>query len=230
MPEDLTWNKDADLAEVGEPTSHQKQAGQGEAIGRGPDRGSWPIACSIFVEQGAARPGCSPGPNRSSVRTPRQAAEGIANLRAIFDLLDASGVPQENLAVDLGLARGLDYYTGVVFETTVTGWERFGSVASGGRYDNLASLSHVAKAARRGRVDRAGSPAGPDGRGRMAEGDVDHGAGPRGELPGGDPPTYARLAARLRKAGIGAEVFPDAIQIGKQMGYGIVSRSQARHG
>ena len=49
-------------------------------------------------------------------------------------------MPRDRLAIDLGLARGLDYYTGIVFETTVKGWEKFGSVASGGRYDNLASL------------------------------------------------------------------------------------------
>ena len=41
---------------------------------------------------------------------------------------------------DPALVRGLDYYTGIVYETTVNGWEKFGSVASGGRYDNLASL------------------------------------------------------------------------------------------
>ena len=49
-------------------------------------------------------------------------------------------MPRERIAIDLGLARGLDYYTGIVFETTINGWEKFGSVASGGRYDNLASL------------------------------------------------------------------------------------------
>src|SRR5204863_3221783 len=67
-------------------------------------------------------------------------AQGIANLRTVLDLLDAAGLPQERLAIDLGLARGLDYYTGIVLETTVKGWEQFGSVASGGRYDDLASL------------------------------------------------------------------------------------------
>ena len=39
-------------------------------------------------------------------------------------------------------------------------------------------------------------------------------------FPGGDPPTFVRLATRLRQAGIGAEVYPDAIQVGKQLGYG----------
>ena len=67
-------------------------------------------------------------------------AQGIGNLRTVLDLLDAAGVPESRVAIDLGLARGLDYYTGIVFETTVKGWEKFGSVASGGRYDNLASL------------------------------------------------------------------------------------------
>src|SRR4030095_9475228 len=65
---------------------------------------------------------------------------GIANLRTVLSLLDAEGVPEARVKIDLGLARGLDYYTGIVFETTVDGWERFGSIASGGRYDNLASL------------------------------------------------------------------------------------------
>ncbi len=68
------------------------------------------------------------------------AGQGIANLRTVLDLLDAAGIPESRIAIDLGLARGLDYYTGIVFETTINGWEKFGSVASGGRYDNLASL------------------------------------------------------------------------------------------
>ena len=67
-------------------------------------------------------------------------AQGIAQPAHVLDLLEAAGVPRDRIAIDLGLARGLDYYTGIVFETTVNGWEKFGSVASGGRYDNLASL------------------------------------------------------------------------------------------
>ena len=82
------------------------------------------------------------------------AGQGIANLRTVLDLLDAAGIPQDRIAIDLGLARGLDYYTGIVFETTVKGWEKFGSIASGGRYDNLASLFTSTAAARRRRLDR----------------------------------------------------------------------------
>ena len=48
------------------------------------------------------------------------------------------GVPEENFAVDLTIARGLDYYTGTVYETTLLDHPEIGSVCSGGRYDNLA--------------------------------------------------------------------------------------------
>ena len=49
------------------------------------------------------------------------------------------GVPEQNFAVDLTIARGLDYYTGTVYETTLTEHPEIGSVCSGGRYDNLAA-------------------------------------------------------------------------------------------
>ena len=52
--------------------------------------------------------------------------------------LAAFGVPEENFAVDLTIARGLDYYTGTVYETTLLDHPEIGSVCSGGRYDNLA--------------------------------------------------------------------------------------------
>ena len=48
------------------------------------------------------------------------------------------GVPEENFAIDLSIARGLDYYTGTVYETEMTEHPEIGSVCSGGRYDNLA--------------------------------------------------------------------------------------------
>ena len=52
--------------------------------------------------------------------------------------LAAFGVPEENFAVDLTIARGLDYYTGTVYETALLDHPEIGSVCSGGRYDNLA--------------------------------------------------------------------------------------------
>ncbi len=63
---------------------------------------------------------------------------GLAELTAVAAHLAAFGVPEENFAVDLTIARGLDYYTGTVYETTLLDHPEIGSVCSGGRYDNLA--------------------------------------------------------------------------------------------
>lgn len=66
-------------------------------------------------------------------------AAGVAELSQVMKHLTAMGVPQEACCVDLAITRGLNYYTGTVYETTVTNHESMGSVCSGGRYDNLAS-------------------------------------------------------------------------------------------
>jgi len=63
---------------------------------------------------------------------------GLAELKAVCENLGAFGVPEANFAVDLTIARGLDYYTGTVYETTLLDHPEIGSVCSGGRYDNLA--------------------------------------------------------------------------------------------
>ena len=63
---------------------------------------------------------------------------GVEELKAVTANLSAFGVPEENFAVDLTIARGLDYYTGTVYETTLLDHPEIGSVCSGGRYDNLA--------------------------------------------------------------------------------------------
>ena len=64
--------------------------------------------------------------------------QGLDELNTVVKYLSAFGVPQENFAVDLTIARGLDYYTGTVYETTLLDHPEIGSVCSGGRYDNLA--------------------------------------------------------------------------------------------
>ena len=64
--------------------------------------------------------------------------QGLEELKAVVSNLSAFGVPEENFAVDLTIARGLDYYTGTVYETTLLDHPEIGSVCSGGRYDNLA--------------------------------------------------------------------------------------------
>ena len=63
---------------------------------------------------------------------------GLQELKAVTANLAAFGVPEANFAVDLTIARGLDYYTGTVYETTLLDHPEIGSVCSGGRYDNLA--------------------------------------------------------------------------------------------
>ena len=63
---------------------------------------------------------------------------GLAELKAVTANLAAFGVPEANFAVDLTIARGLDYYTGTVYETALLDHPEIGSVCSGGRYDNLA--------------------------------------------------------------------------------------------
>ena len=64
--------------------------------------------------------------------------QGLSELKAVCANLAAFGVPEANFAVDLTIARGLDYYTGTVYETTLLDHPEIGSVCSGGRYDNLA--------------------------------------------------------------------------------------------
>ena len=63
---------------------------------------------------------------------------GLDELRAVTAYLPEFGVPEENFAVDLTIARGLDYYTGTVYETALLDHPEIGSICSGGRYDNLA--------------------------------------------------------------------------------------------
>jgi histidyl-tRNA synthetase len=63
---------------------------------------------------------------------------GLSELSSVLRYLEAFGVPEEHFAVDLTIARGLDYYTGTVYETVMLDHPEIGSICSGGRYDNLA--------------------------------------------------------------------------------------------
>ncbi len=147
------------------------------------------------------------------------AGAGIARLRAVLTQIAAAEIPTRRIRIDLGLARGLDYYTGVVFETTVDGWERFGSIASGGRYDNLASLFTSR------RLPGVGASIGLDRLLALLQ-ESDHlpETGTTSPIlivrfPEADIDALTRMAVRLRRAGIGTELFPDAISLGKQLGY-----------
>jgi histidyl-tRNA synthetase len=65
-------------------------------------------------------------------------AEGVSELRQVLAMLKDLGVPESAYAVNFSIARGLDYYTGTVYETTLDDYPQIGSICSGGRYDNLA--------------------------------------------------------------------------------------------
>jgi histidyl-tRNA synthetase len=65
-------------------------------------------------------------------------AQGLEELSMVVHYIKGFGVPEKNYAIDLKIARGLDYYTGTVYETILDDYPNIGSVCSGGRYDNLA--------------------------------------------------------------------------------------------
>ena len=72
------------------------------------------------------------GPANASLK------EGAEELREVLELVRALGVPETHYALNFSIARGLDYYTGTVYETTLNDYPQIGSICSGGRYDSLA--------------------------------------------------------------------------------------------
>ena len=150
-------------------------------------------------------------------------AEGVHRLRELLAVTEAAGVPASRLRIDLSIARGLDYYTGTIYETFLTGdgLAAFGSVCSGGRYDNLASLYTKQV------LPGVGASLGVD-RLLAAMEAMKHpwttgGASPAPVLILHFDPTrvgdYFRIAGELRAAGIGAEVYPEAKKLGQQFQY-----------
>ena len=135
---------------------------------------------------------------------------GVAELKAVTENLAAFGVPEANFAVDLTIARGLDYYTGTVYETTLLDHPEIGSVCSGGRYDNLAGYYIDKAPPRRGHLHRPDPPvlrpgrAGaaeprPEQRPRRCPGDS-HDRLPRSRhCPGPDPAPERRPCPALRR-------------------------------
>ncbi|MGD0896424.1 MAG: histidine--tRNA ligase [Thermoguttaceae bacterium] len=144
---------------------------------------------------------------------------GLGRLREITAALAAVGVPHERVRLDVSIARGLDYYTGTVFETFLGALPAIGSVCSGGRYDNLAALYTAQE------LPGVGASLGLDRLLAAMEelGMVEKVATPAPVfIPYFDPGhlhDYLRLAAALRAAGIGTEVFPEPKKLGQQLKY-----------
>ena len=144
---------------------------------------------------------------------------GIDRLQQILDGLAAGGVPQERIKLDVSIARGLVYYTGVIFETFLDDLTGIGSVCSGGRYDNLAELYTKQQ------LPGIGASLGLDR--LLAAMDelemIDKVKTPADILvvyfEKDRLNKYLEIAASLRQAGWAVEVFPDAKKMGKQLKY-----------
>jgi histidyl-tRNA synthetase len=148
-----------------------------------------------------------------------RAAEGVRRLRQLVEVVTAAGVPEERVRLDLSIARGLDYYTGTVYETFLEDKRDIGSVCSGGRYDSLAALYT------RQPLPGVGASLGLD---RLLAAMEELGLLPKVATPApvlvvqfdtGRLGDYERLARGLRAEGIGVEVYPDAKKIGQQLQY-----------
>jgi histidyl-tRNA synthetase len=145
--------------------------------------------------------------------------KGVANLREMVDVFRTAGVPDGRLRVDLSICRGLDYYTGTVYETFLLDKPEIGSVCSGGRYDNLAgsyskqSLPGVGASLGLDRLLAAMEALNllPTIATTAPVLVVQFDAARLGD--------YQRIARMLRAAGIGAAVYPDAKKLGKQLEY-----------
>lgn len=144
---------------------------------------------------------------------------GLARLRDLLAGLAAVGVPHECVQLDVSIARGLDYYTGVIFETFLAALPAIGSICSGGRYDNLAGLYTSQE------LPGIGASLGLDRLLAAMEelGMVEKRATPASVfIPYFDKDRladYLRLAARLRAAGIAVEVYPEPKKLGQQLKY-----------
>lgn len=145
--------------------------------------------------------------------------EGLERLGELFSVCRAAGVPDDRLELDVSIARGLDYYTGTVYETFLDDLPGIGSVCSGGRYDNLAELFT------KQRLPGVGASLGLDRllaamrelnmiRLEQTAAHVLITVFDRNHL--GD---YLRVARQLRAAQIPTEVYPDQKAIGKQLKY-----------
>ena len=147
-------------------------------------------------------------------------AEGSAELGFVVEAIRAFGVPDSAFRVDLGVVRGLDYYTGTIYETTLTDHPDLGSICSGGRYDDLASYFTATKLpgvgisiglsrlfAKLKEMSLLKAPTRTPAEVLVTVMDP--------QLLG----RYLSLANRLRSEGINTEVYLEAAKLGDQLSY-----------
>lgn len=150
---------------------------------------------------------------------PESMEQGRAELKEVLGLIRDFGVPESHFALNLSIARGLDYYTGTVYETTLNDYPQIGSICSGGRYENLAGqytksrLPGVGISIGLTRLYWQLREAGLVGTARSTV-DVLVTQMDEARLP-----AYLAVANELRGAGIAAEVVLEGGKLGKQFKY-----------
>jgi len=144
---------------------------------------------------------------------------GVSELADLLKAAAAAGVPKERLRLDVSIARGLDYYTGTIYETFLNELPTIGSICSGGRYDNLAGLYTKQE------LPGVGASLGLD---RLLAAMEELGKIEKVSTPAelfipyfdasrlGD---YLHLARELRAQGLGVEVYPEPRKLGQQLKY-----------
>jgi histidyl-tRNA synthetase len=147
------------------------------------------------------------------------AQAGVARLAELVSATRAAGLPSKQLQITPSIARGLDYYTGTIFETFLGELPGIGSVCSGGRYDNLAGLftkEHLpgigaslgldrllAALEELGKIEKVSTPA-PVFLAYFAAERLND---------------YLALASAIRRTGVGVEFYPEPKKLGAQLKY-----------
>lgn len=148
-----------------------------------------------------------------------EADEGLTNLTEVFAMLEAGGYDTDHIVFDQAVARGLDYYTGIIYETTLIGQPAIGSVCSGGRFDNL--------------IEQMGGPDLPAVGTSIGVDRLYDGLHALGKLKEAKTTTealianfdtaaqakYMRVATLLRQSGVAAEIHYGGKKLGKQISF-----------
>jgi histidyl-tRNA synthetase len=150
---------------------------------------------------------------------PEAMEQGRADLKEVLGLIRDFGVPETHYALNLSIARGLDYYTGTVYETTLNDHPQIGSICSGGRYENLAgqyTKSHLPGVGISIGLTRLYWQLRDAGLINTARSTVDVLVT---QMDAAQLPAYLALASELRTAGIATEVVLEGGKLGKQFKY-----------
>lgn len=144
---------------------------------------------------------------------------GVSELSELFQAVSVFGISSDRIIIDVSIARGLDYYTGTIYETFLDDLPSIGSVCSGGRYDNLAGLYTKQE------LPGVGASLGLD---RLLSAMEELGMIEKVSTPievflpyfvETRLADYLKFATELRNKGIGVELYPEAKKLGQQLKY-----------